>query len=91
MQAFNCTKMESNPINCGCLRKPWQHIVEVPNETLVNLVLDIFKLSTSRQVSLSGCTFGQKDLNQVAQAQISPDEGARPILTLVYQFWTHQF
>ena len=51
----------------------------VPNETLVNLVIDIFKLSTSREISLSGWTFGQKDFTQVAQVQISPDGGARHI------------
>ena len=38
----------------------------VPNVTLVNLVIDNFKLSTSRQISLPGCTFGQKDFTQVA-------------------------
>ena len=63
----------------------------VPNVTLVNLVIDNFKLSTSRQVSLPGCTFGQKDFTQVAQVQISPDAGARPVFTLVYLFWAQKF
>ena len=58
---------------------------------LVNLVIDFFKLSTSRQIGLSRCTFGQKDFTQVAQAQISSDAEARPILVLVYQFWAYQF
>ena len=40
-----------------------------PNETPVTLVIDIFKLSTSRHISLSRCTFGQT--------------WARSILTLV--------
>ena len=63
----------------------------VPSETLVNLVIDIFKLSMSRQISLSGYPFGQKDFIQMAQVQISPDAAARLILTLVYQFWAYQF
>ena len=62
----------------------------VPNKTRY-LVIDIFKLSTSRQISLSGCTYNQKHFIQVAQLQISPDAGARQILTLVYQFLTHNF
>ena len=55
----------------------------VANETLVNLVIEIFKLSTGRQISLPECTFGQKDFTQVAQEQISLDAGTRPILILV--------
>ena len=35
---------------------------------------------------MSGCTLTQKDFTQVAQVQISPDAGASPIFTLVYQF-----
>ena len=50
------------------------------------LVIDIFKLSMSRQITLSGCTFDQKGFTQVAQVQISPNAGARPILTFLYQF-----
>ena len=50
------------------------------------LVIGIFKLSMSRKISLSGCTFGQKGFTPLAQVQISTDAGARLILTLVYQF-----
>ena len=49
---------------------------------LVNLVIDISKLS--RQISLSRCTFGQKDFTQVAQVHISSDAVTRPVLTLAY-------
>ena len=48
-------------------------------------------MSTSRQISLSGCILTQKDFTQVSQVQISPDAGARPILTLAYQFWCINF
>ena len=69
-----------NPIHFGA-----------PNETPVTLVIGTFKLSTSRQISLSESTFSQKDFTQVAQVQASPDAGAMPILRLVYQFLVHQF
>ena len=48
-------------------------------------------MSTSRKTRLSGCTFSQKDFIQMTQVQISPYSGARPILTLVYQFLADQF
>ena len=67
------------------------HSLAVPNETPVTLLIDIFKHSMSRKISLSGCTFGPEWFTQVVQVQISPDSGARSILTWVYQFWTHQF
>ena len=63
----------------------------VPNEAAVTLVIGIFKLSTSRQISLSGCIFSQKDFTQLAQVQISSDGEATPILAIVYQFLAHQF
>ena len=66
-------------------------ILELRMKLNRNLVTDIFKLSTSRQIGLSGCTFDQKDFTQVAQKEISLDAGAKPISTLVYQFWTQQF
>ena len=51
---------------------------------LSTLAIIIFKLSKSKP-------FSQKDFTPVAQVQISPDARARPILTLLYQFWAHQF
>ena len=51
---------------------------------LLALAIDIFKLSTSK-------SFSQKRFTQVVQVQISPDAGARPVVTLVYQFLSHQF
>ena len=62
----------------------------VPNETAVTLVTDIFKLSTSTQISL-GCMFSQKDFTQVAQVQMPPDAVASSILALVYLFSAHRF
>ena len=93
------TKMESSWIGVFkfwlIVASFWNFVVYsifgLPNETPVTLVIDIFKLSTSRQISLWGCTFGHKGFTQVAQVQISQDAGARPILTLIYQFWAHQF
>ena len=46
-----------------------------PNKTPITLVIGIFKLSTSRQIS----TFGQKGFTPVSQVPISPDGRARPI------------
>ena len=63
----------------------------VANQAPGTLIIGIFKLSTSKQISLSGCRFSQKDFTQLAQVQISPDAKARRILALVYQFMTHQF
>ena len=51
----------------------------------VTLVIGIFKLSSSGQISLSGCTFSQKDFTQVTHA------AARSILALIYQILLHQF
>ena len=65
--------------------------VGVENETPVTLVIDIFKLSTSRKVSLLGWPFGQKGFTQLAQLQFSPDAGDTPISMQVYQFWARQF
>ena len=93
--------MEINPIICSWIR--FQDLLDsdthfcciysfgVPNETLFNLVIDIFKSSTSREISLWVCTSGQKGFIQVIQVHIFLDAGARPILMLLYQFWAHQF
>ena len=48
------------------------------------LARGIFKLSTSKSYSGKGST-------QVAKVQISPENGTRKILVLVYQLWVHQF
>ena len=41
--------------------------IEIPNEILVTLVIEVSKLSTSRQISLSECTSGQEGFTQVAR------------------------
>ena len=46
----------------------WSYFeTEIPNEILVTLVIEVSKLSTSRQISWSECTFGQEGFTQVAQ------------------------
>ena len=93
---------ESNPIICSSVGvlKVWLIVAswwELAAYSLfefqvpVTLVIDTFKLSLSGQISLSECTFSQKDFTHVAQVQISPDVAARPILALIYQFLVHQF
>ena len=47
---------------------------------LPTLATDIFKLSTSK-------SFSQKDVTRVPQVQIYSDAGAKPILTLLSNFW----
>ena len=70
-------KMESSPINYSWVGvfKIWLIVIsfwdfvaynlkEFQNETPVTLVIGILRLSTRKQISLSGCTFSQKDFTQ---------------------------
>ena len=43
------------------------------------------------QLLILAISSSQKGSTQVEQVQISPDAGARPISTLEYRFWDHQF
>ena len=43
------------------------------------------------QLLILAISSSQKGFTQVEQVQIFPDAGARPISTLVYRFWDHQF